>query len=576
MIYKGRIKLGELLIKEGLISEEQLQQAIKLHMEQGLRIGQALIKLGFVQEKDMVICLSRQLGIPYASLGKGLLKPTEEQNLERLIPEDFARRYEVLPLSRNLNLLTVAVDDPLDLMLIDNLKKLTSCEINLIVATRSDLLKAIDEFYGKISMLQKAVGETYAQPQEELPLQAEITGEESLSLDKLIAQAEEAPVVKLVDLLIRQAIKDRASDIHIEPFKEKISIRYRIDGQLYEIPPPSRHLLMAIVSRVKILARLDIAEKRLPQDGAFTVKIDERVVDLRISIIPTIYGEKTVMRILDKSQVPLDLAQLGFEAHDLEAYRRAIKSPWGLVFLTGPTGSGKSTTLYATLNEIKSPRKNILTVEDPVEYRLDGINQVQVKPDIGLTFAAGLRAFLRQDPNIIMVGEVRDLETARICIQAALTGHLVLSTLHTNDAPTAIGRLIDIGVEPFLLTPSVLLVAAQRLCRRLCTDCKEPYEPTPEILKNVKIKADLIYRAKGCEHCNQTGYRGRTSIYEVMLVTEHIRELIGKGATYQELKQAAREEGMHTLRENGLKKVEDGISSLEDVLSVTMDAEAMR
>ena len=568
VLRKSRLKLGELLLKENLISKEQLEKAIEVQKQEGKRFGEVLIKLGLVTEKDIVVTLGKQLNIPYASLAKGLLEPDLNQDLEKLVPQSFARQYCLLPLNRNLNSLTVAFSDPLDVIMLDNLKKMTSCDINPIVASESDILQAIDKFYGEKSLLKEAISESY-----ETGIGVEIekgAEEENLSLDTLIAKAEEAPVVKLVDLILRQAIKDRASDIHIEPFKENISIRYRIDGALYEIPPPARHLLLAIISRIKILAKLDIAEKRLPQDGAFTVRIENRIIDLRVSTIPTVHGEKVVLRILDKSQVPLDLTQLGFEAKDLENYRKAIQSSWGLIFLTGPTGCGKSTTLYATLNEIKSPHKNLLSIEDPVEYRLEGINQVQAKPNIGLTFANALRAFLRQDPNIIMVGEVRDLETAQICIRAALTGHLVLSTLHTNDAPTAIGRLIDIGVASYLITPSLLLVGAQRLVRKLCPECKEAYEPTPEVLGKAKLNTDLIYKPRGCDYCNHTGYRGRIAIYEIMLSNERIKEAIAQRADYQQLKEIAKETGMKTLYENGLRKVEQGLTSLEEALSVTL------
>ncbi len=570
---KSRVKLGELLIKEGLVTEEQLEKAIQVQKQEGKKIGEVLVKLGLVTEKDIVVTLGKQLNIPYASLAKGLLEPDPHQDLDKLVPENFARQCWLIPLSRNLNSLTVAFADPLDVIMMDNLKKMTGCDINPIVASKSDIIQAVDKFYGEKNLLREAVSDSYEAETGVIEIEKPFE-EEGLSLDSLIAKAEEAPVVKLVDLFLRQAIKDRASDIHIEPLKERISIRYRIDGVLYEIPPPARHLFLAIISRIKILARLDIAEKRLPQDGAFTVKAENRIVDLRVSSIPTVHGEKVVLRILDKSQVPLDLSQLGFEPKDLESYRKAVKNPWGLVFLTGPTGCGKSTSLYATLNEIKTPHKNLLSIEDPVEYRLEGINQVQVKPDIGLTFANGLRAFLRQDPNIIMVGEVRDLETAQICVRAALTGHLVLSTLHTNDAPTAIGRLIDIGVPPYLITPSLLVVGAQRLVRKLCPECKEAYEPTPEILGKVKLTADLIYRPRGCDYCSQTGYRGRSAIFEIMLMNERLRETIARGANYQQLREVARETGMKTLYENGLKKVEQGITSLEEALSVVMIEEA--
>jgi type IV pilus assembly protein PilB len=567
------IRLGELLVQEGLISVAQLEKAVGQQRQEGGRLGEILVRLGMVKEDQMVAVLGKQLNVPYFSLGTGMLKPAIDQGLEQLLPQDFALKNSVLPLSRTLKSLTVAMADPLDLILIDNLERLTNCEINPVIATRSDITKAVEGFYSKSGMLDQAVKESYdisAHGNESVDMDAP---DQELSLDKLVARAEEAPVVKLVDLIIRQAIDERASDIHIEPFKDKISLRYRIDGKLYEIPPPAKHLHMPIISRVKILAKLDIAEKRLPQDGAFLVRIGERPIDIRVSSVPTIYGEKIVMRLLDRSEVVLDLNRLGFDPKQLEPMRKAINAPYGLVFLTGPTGSGKTTTLYAILSEIKSPSKNIVTIEDPVEYKLEGINQVQIKPEIGLTFAAALRSFLRQDPDIMLVGEVRDLETAQICIRSAFTGHLVLSTLHTNDAPTAVSRLMDIGIEPYMLAPSLLAVIAQRLVRRLCPDCKEAYEPSKEQIANMNLKAELIYRAKGCAKCNNTGYRGRACIAEVMLVNDKIRDLINQRASFQQIREAAKAHGMQSLYEAGLKKVEDGVTSLEDAISVTLGVE---
>ncbi|MFA6358147.1 MAG: ATPase, T2SS/T4P/T4SS family [Candidatus Omnitrophota bacterium] len=566
------LRLGEFLIKEGFITSAQLEKAISTQRHEGGRLGEILVKLGMIKEDQVVIALGKQLNMPYFTLGTGMLKPATDQGLEHLIPQDFAFKNCVLPLSRMLRSLTVAMADPLDLMLIDSLRKLTGGEINLVIATRSDIMKAIEEFYGKSAMLKDAVdssyevgGPSFAQSQEDL-------GQE-LSLDKLLARAEEAPVVKLVDLIIRQAIDERASDIHIEPFKDRISLRYRIDGKLYEIPPPAKHLHLPLVSRVKILAKLDIAEKRLPQDGAILVRIDDRPIDIRVSIIPTIYGEKAVLRILDRGGVILNLEYMGFDPTQLAHVRKAIFSPYGLVLITGPTGSGKSTSLYAILNEIKSPTKNIVTVEDPVEYKMDEINQVQIKPEIGLTFAAALRSFLRQDPDIMLVGEVRDLETAQICIRSALTGHLVISTLHTNDAPSAVNRLMDIGIEPYMLAPSLLLVIAQRLIRKLCPDCKEAYEPAASELKGASVKAELIYRPKGCSKCNSTGYKGRTCIVEVMPVTVEIQDLINQRAPFQRVREVARATGMQTLYESGIKKVESGITSLEEIFSTTLGLE---
>lgn len=564
------LKLGELLVKEGLLKEAELQKAVLIQKQEGGRLGEVIVKLELVKEEDIVKVIGKQLGIPYFSYGTGMLKPSLDQKLDHYVSQEFAVRNYVLPLSHNFDTLTVAMADPLDLILIDNLKKLTGCDINPVIATKSDIIKAIEEFYGKTSMLKDAVQASYDAGGEEIQVQAL---DQELSLDKLVARAEEAPVVKLVDLIIRQAIRERASDIHVEPFKDRISLRYRIDGKLYEIPPPARHLHLAIVSRIKILAKLDISEKRLPQDGAITVKIDDRNIDLRVSTIPTIFGEKGVMRILDKGKSVMDLLQSGFEQHQVEIIKKAINAPYGLVFVTGPTGSGKSTTLYSMLNDIKSTTKNIMTVEDPVEYKFDGINQVQVKPEIGLTFAAALRSFLRQDPDVMLVGEVRDLETAEICIRSALTGHLVLSSLHTNDAPSAINRLMDIGIEPYLITPSLLCVVAQRLLRKLCPDCKEAYEPTKEELKLGKIKADLLFRHRGCAKCNQIGFRGRVCVGEVMVVTSEIRDLVSQRASFQRIKELAIANGMHTLYDSAMKKAESGVTSFEEALSITLGAE---
>lgn len=562
------LRLGELLIKEGLIDAKQLEKVISVQKVEGGRLGEILVKLGMIKEDKLLPILAKQLNIPYFSLGTGMLKPAIDQGLERLVPQEFALKNTVLPLSRTLNSLTTAMSDPLDIILIDNLRKLTGCEINPVIATKTDITKAIEEFYSKSTMLKEAVEASYGIPSIGF-LDTEAL-EEELGLDKLIARAEEAPVVKLVDLIIRQAIDERASDIHIEPFKDKICLRYRIDGKLYEIPPPARHLHLPIISRIKILAKLDIAEKRLPQDGAFLVRMGERPIDIRVSTVPAIYGEKVVLRLLDRSQLILDLNQLGFEPKQIESIRRAANFPYGLVFLTGPTGCGKTTTLYAILNEIKGPTKNIITIEDPVEYKLEGVNQVQIKPEIGLTFATALRSFLRQDPDIMLVGEVRDLETAQICARAALTGHLVLSTLHTNDAPSAITRLMDIGIEYYILAPSLLLVVAQRLLRKLCLDCKEAYEPTQEQIKSFNLTADLLYKPKGCSKCNNTGYRGRTCIGEIMIIDQQIQNLINQKASFQKLREAAKASGMQTLYESAIRKAGQGITSLEEALSVTL------
>ncbi len=581
----ARLRLGEILVKQGLITEEQLQKAIETQKVEKGRIGEILIKLGMIDEEGMTAALGAQLGIPYyTSNNPDLLKPQDDQELEKLVPADFAHKNCVLPLSKHMNSLTCAVYDPLDLLLLDNLRRITGCTINLVIAPRSVLQKAITNFYyksssgeGKSSMLDQEVEKSYSHEGEDgLIATANYSPVEDtssdLSLDRIIEKAEQAPVIKLVDLIIRQAIDERASDIHIEPFEKKISLRYRIDGRLYNIPPPAPHFHLPIVSRIKILAKLDIAEKRLPQDGAITAKLEDRTVDIRISTIPTVWGEKVVMRILDKSATPLELSSLGFDVKQVDLIKKALKSSYGLFFVTGPTGSGKSTTLYSSLKETFDPHKNIMTVEDPVEYKMDGINQVAVRSEIGLTFATALRSFLRQDPDIIMVGEVRDLETASICVRAALTGHFVLSTLHTNDAASAITRLIDIGIPHYLLTPSLTMVVGQRLARKLCPKCKEPYEPSAENQSDIKFKSDLIYKAKGCEQCNNTGYKGRIVIAEVLPVDDEIRALITKGASSNEINDAARRKGMTTIFESGIRLVEQGISSYDEICRVSISS----
>lgn len=561
------IRLGDILISEGIITEKQLKEAIAFQAKEGGKLGEILIKLNYVSDEQIVIALSKQLAIPYISLVSGKLAPAIDQGLEVLIPQEFAMKNVILPLSRNLNSLTVVMFDPLDLILIDNLKKITGCEINPVVATKIDILKATQTFYGKEKIFREAIQAATDDSGGDIK---EISSEETdLSLDKLIAQAEEAPVVKLVDLLIRQAIEENASDIHLEPHYDKLGLRYRIDGVMYDMPSPAASLYLPIISRLKILSKMDIADKRLPQDGGFMVKIGKRLIDLRVSTMPTIYGEKIVLRILDKSRVPLDLARLGFLPHELELIRRGIKASYGLVFLTGPTGSGKTTTLYAALNEVKSSTKNILTAEDPVEYRIEEINQVQVKPEIGLTFANSLRCFLRQDPDIILIGEVRDLETAEMTVRAALTGHLVFSTLHTNDAISTITRLVDIGIPNYLVVASLRLIIAQRLIRTLCPVCKEPYEVKSEDLPdNISLNSPVIYKAKGCEKCNFIGYKGRSVINEIILVDSKIRAALHKGIAPSEIMEAAKKNGTFTLIESGLKRVEEGITSLEEVLSV--------
>ncbi|MBN1404942.1 MAG: Flp pilus assembly complex ATPase component TadA [Candidatus Omnitrophica bacterium] len=563
---KSKLKLGEILIKQGLLTQSQLEEALRLQKRHGRPIGDILTENNFVSEKDVCDALARQLDIPFVSLKDGSLVPSQEQGLEKLIPDMFARQHLVLPIAKHGNLLSVALFNPLDLLVIDNLKRIAVCEIAPLIATRADLREAIDKFYGKKEMLKEAVEQSYT-IEEGIPIEAE----EKTSLEDVVSKAEEAPVIKLVNLLLIQAIKERASDIHIEPFKQKINVRFRIDGILYPIAPPSQHLLPALISRIKILSKMDIAEKRLPQDGGFTVKVEDRSIDIRSSVIPTIFGEKAVLRILDKGAVSFELDKLGFSADDLKKIKDAIIRPYGLIFITGPTGSGKSTTLYAALNFIKSPNKNIITIEDPVEYNIEGINQVQVKPQIGLTFANGLRSFLRQDPDVMMVGEVRDIETAEISIRAGLTGHLVFSTLHTNDAPSAVTRLIDIGVEPYLVASGLIVIMAQRLVRKLCLSCKEPAELPPELIKKYNLPKKQVFKAKGCQQCHNTGYSGRTIITEVMMVSAKLREMIANKENAAQLRKQAEEEGMVSLFKCGLEKVVNGVTSVQEVLSIVFE-----
>jgi type IV pilus assembly protein PilB len=562
---KSKLKLGEILVKEGLLNQQQLDEAIRFQKLQGRPIGDILVERGFLSEHDFYNALAKQLDIPFLSLKDGALNPQIDEELKNMIPESFARAHMVLPLSKHLKSITVALADPMDLLTIDNLKKISQCDVNPVVATRADIRTLISQLYGSKDMLEEVVDSSY----DILDAGTDTfkARESDDSLEDVVSRAEEAPVVKLVNLLLIQAVKERASDIHVEPFRDKVNVRFRIDGILHRIAPPSQHLLPALISRIKILSKMDIAEKRLPQDGGFSVKIEDRLIDLRVSVVPTIFGEKAVLRILDKGAISFELDSLGFSAKDLDIFKKSITRPYGLIFVTGPTGSGKSTTLYSALNYVMTPKKNIVTIEDPVEYQLSGINQVQVKPNIGLTFANGLRSFLRQDPDIMMVGEVRDLETAEICIRSSLTGHLVLSTLHTNDASSAVTRLVDIGVEAYLVASSLLLVVAQRLVRRLCPKCKQPANFTDDIIKQYNLPKKDIFKAGGCERCRDTGYSGRVAIHEMLLISQEIRQLIVNGEDSKKIEEAGRKAGMKTLVEDGMEKVLEGITSVEEVMS---------
>jgi type IV pilus assembly protein PilB len=568
------MRLGELLTKAGLISQDQLKEALKVQKETSSKLGEALIRLGFVAEEDITECLSQQFGVPSINLSHFEIDPA----VIKLVPADVSRKYNVLPVNKTGATLTIAMADPTNVFAMDDIKFMTGYNVEPVVASEIGIRNAIENYYGSAHSveLKRVMEDLQQSDSDDLEVLEE---EEDLAPDALAAESEEAPVVKLVNLILGDAIKRGASDIHIEPYEKEFRVRFRVDGLLYEIMNPPLKMRDAITSRLKILAKLDISEKRLPQDGRLKMKMKlndkAKELDFRVSILPTLFGEKIVMRLLDKDNLMLDMTRLGFEPESLVKFEEAIFKPWGLVLVTGPTGSGKTNTLYSALSRINTPEVNIMTAEDPVEFNLAGINQVQMKEQIGLNFAATLRSFLRQDPNIILVGEIRDFETAEIAIKAALTGHLVLSTLHTNDAPSTINRLMNMGIEPFLVATSVQLIAAQRLARRICSQCKEEIEVAPQALLNLGYRSDEIgtfkvYKGRGCDRCGGTGYKGRVGLVEVMQIDDDLRELILSGGSAIEMKRKATENGMITLRRSGLIKIKDGITTIEEVVRETV------
>jgi type IV pilus assembly protein PilB len=568
------VRLGELLTKASLITQDQLKEALKLQKETGGKLGETLIKLGFVAEEDITECLSQQFGVPSINLAHFEI----DSSVIKLIPSDVARKYNILPVNKTGATVTIAMADPTNVFAMDDIKFMTGYNVEPVVASELGIKAAIDKYYGTTSSLELKKVMEDLQQSENADLEV-LEEEEDLDMAALADSAEEAPVVKLVNLILSDAIKRGASDIHIEPYEKEFRVRFRVDGTLYEIMNPPLKLKDAITSRMKILAKLDISEKRLPQDGRIKLKMKlndkNKELDFRVSVLPTLFGEKIVMRLLDKDNLRLDMTKLGFEPESLVRFEEAIFKPWGMVLVTGPTGSGKTNTLYSALSKVNSPEVNIMTAEDPVEFNLPGINQVQMKESIGLNFAATLRSFLRQDPNIILVGEIRDFETAEIAIKAALTGHLVLSTLHTNDAPSTINRLMNMGIEPFLVATSVQLIAAQRLARRVCSSCKEPVEMTPQALMNVGFKKEeigtfTVYKGRGCDKCNSTGYKGRVALIEVMAIDDTIRDLILSGGTAIDIKKRAAENGMISLRRSGLIKIKDGTTTIEEVVRETI------
>jgi type IV pilus assembly protein PilB len=555
--------IGQMLLDAKLIDINALQKAQLQSKNTGGSLVINLVKTGAISEEGLLEFLSEIYRAPSIDLRS--FEP--DPQLTRLIPGDVATKFMALPVSRSGRRLLVAMVNPTNIFAIDDIKFITGYEIEARVATEGALKKAIDRAYdsaGTMADVMKGMEEELAVVEEE----------EQPSDSETLTAADEAPIVKLVNSLIADAVRKGASDIHIEPYEKMMRVRFRIDGVLQEMMAPPFKFKAAIISRLKIMAELDIAERRVPQDGRIKIKVLNRTIDLRVSSLPTIFGEKIVMRILDKSNLNIDLAKLGFEPQSFKDFTAAVANPYGMVLVTGPTGSGKTTTLYSALSRINTPEVNVMTAEDPVEYNLDGINQVLVNDDVGLTFAAALKAFLRQDPNIIMVGEIRDLDTASIAVKAALTGHLVLSTLHTNDAPSAIGRMIDMGIEPFLVASSVNLILAQRLVRRACTACKRPLTVSQEVLDELQCspedaKGATFVEAVGCVECSNTGYRGRQGVYEVMNMTPRIRDLVLERASAGEIKKAAIGEGMLTLRRDGLEKLKRGITTVEEILKET-------
>jgi type IV pilus assembly protein PilB len=572
------LRLGELLVRENMITPEQLRKAIEEQKRTGGRLGTHLTQLGFIGEEELTQFLSKQYGVPAINLAEFEIDP----EVIKLIPKDVADKHQVIPINRAGATLIVAMADPSNIFAIDDIKFLTGYNVEAVVASEDSIKKAIEQRYGDAAKAAEAEANAASDESEEQNYEdllqdfnedvELVEGEEEVNVNDLAKAGEDAPVIKLVNLILMDAIKKKASDIHIEPYEKSFRVRYRIDGELYEVMKPPKKLQNAIVSRIKIMSQLDIAERRLPQDGRIKLKLGKgKEMDFRVSVLPTLFGEKTCMRLLDKGNLQLDMTKLGFDPEQIVDFKGSIDKPYGMCLVTGPTGSGKTTTLYSALAYLNDPTTNLSTAEDPVEFNLGGINQVMVKEDIGLTFAAALRSFLRQDPDIIMVGEIRDFETAEIAVKAALTGHMVLSTLHTNDAPGTINRLLNMGIEPFLVASAVNCIVAQRLARRVCQECKEPIELPKAALIEVEVPEDdipnyTLYKGKGCATCNNTGYKGRVALYEVMVMKDEIKEMVLNGASTVEIKREAIRLGFQTLRASALKKLKIGMTTIEEVI----------
>ncbi len=566
---KGR-RIGRVLTKMGKVNRDQVNEALTLQEKKRAPLGQLLVELGYVTHDDVNLALAAQAGMETVNLEDYDLS----EEVIREIPAEMAMAYQILPLShdKETNTLTVAMKTADNFRALDDLRLLMGFKVDAVVAPAEQLDKLIQTYYGDD---EESLASLVAELTDDHDLEELADRGESIDLQDQIELADDNRVRRLLNLVLLQAIKDKASDIHFEPFEDEFKMRYRIDGVLYEMIPPPKHLAMPIVSRVKVMSNLDIAERRLPQDGRIELMVNNQQVDLRVAVLPTMFGESVVMRILDRGNVQLDLERVGMRPDDLETFRQLIHKPNGIVVVTGPTGSGKTTTLYAALNELNETTEKILTVEDPVEYDIDGLVQVQVKADVGLTFAAALRSFLRQDPDIILVGETRDLETAQIAVQASLTGHLVFTTLHTNDAPSSIARLLDLGLEPFLLTATIEGIVAQRLVRTICTRCKETYTPHEEELMQLQLlPEDLdgrqLYRGRGCDYCNHSGYKGRIGLYEIMILDDEMREMIMQNASTQIINAEAKKRGMRTLRQAGLLSLYDGLTTIEEIVRGTL------
>jgi type IV pilus assembly protein PilB len=559
-------RLGELLVRNKLINESQLAKALEDQKTQGGRLGASLIKLGFIKEEELSAILSRQYGVPSINLPEFEIDP----GVIKLVPSEVAQKYQIIPINRAGSTLIVAMSDPSNIFAIDDIKFMTGYNVEVVVAPDASIKLAIDKYYDQSATFDDVMGNL-----EDIDLEV-VDEDEDVDVRALEKASEDAPVVKLVNLILIDAIKRKASDIHIEPYEKSFRVRYRIDGLLYEVMKPPMKLKNAITSRLKIMAEMDIAERRLPQDGRIKIKLPGgKDMDYRVNCLPTLFGEKVVLRLLDKSNLQLDMTKLGYEAAPLKWFKEAIHKPFGMVLVTGPAGSGKTVSLYSALSELNKVSENISTAEDPVEFNFAGINQVQMHEEIGLNFASALRAFLRQDPDIIMIGEIRDFETAEIGVKAALTGHLVLSTLHTNDAPSTINRLLNMGIEPFLVASAVNLITAQRLGRRVCSECKEPEELPKQALIDAGVPPEeldefICYKGRGCPVCNDTGYKGRVGIYQVMPMFEEIREVVLAGANTAEIKRESMRLGVKTMRQSALTKMKEGMTSLQEVLRSTM------